>query len=211
MEERPDVIAKLAYSLDRRDEVPNQELAREIAAAKDKSAVNVLIDHLNVADKAIQNDCIKVLYEIGVIAPSLIADHLDDFVALLIHKNNRLQWGGMMAINTIVAQKPKAVYAALSQIMAAADKGSVITKDQAVNILIQLCGIPEYSESAFSLLNEQLLRSKPNQFPMYAERALEAVNDENKERFRKTLYLRLGELDKESKKKRVEKVLKKLG
>lgn len=211
MEERPDVIGRLASSLNRRDEAPNQELAKELTASKDKEAVKVLVSQLGNKDKAIQNDCIKVLYEIGEQDPSLISDYLDDFVALLNHKNNRLQWGGMTAINTIVPQKPMAVYAVLPQIMQAADKGSVITKDHAVNILIKLCSIVEYSESAFSLLNEQLLKSKPNQFPMYAERALPIVNDKNKERFRDTLHLRLGDLDKESKKKRIEKVLKKLG
>ena len=210
MDEGTGVIGKLASTLNKRDEVPNQELAGEIAAKKDKKAVEELVELLAHKRKEIQNDSIKVLYEIGELEPSLVFGNLSDFVSLLDSKNNRLQWGGMMAINTIVSEGPKAVYAILPKIMMAADKGSVITKDHAVNILVKLCSYSEYAESAFSLLNEQLLKSKPNQLPMYAERALPIVSEQNKERFRSTLILRLAELEKESKKRRVEKVLKKL-
>ena len=92
------VIDKLASSLNRRDEVPNQELAKQIAVKKDKKAVAELIEYLNNKSKDIQNDCIKVLYEVGKINPALIADYAKNFIALLDHKNNRLQWGAMTAI-----------------------------------------------------------------------------------------------------------------
>ena len=138
------IIPKLASSLNRRDEVPNQELAKQIAAKKDKKAVQELIDNLHNKSKDIQNDCIKVLYEIGDINPSLISDYAKEFIALLDNKNNRLQWGAMTAINTITLENPKVVYASLLKIIAAADKGSVITKDYAVNILIKLCSLKQY-------------------------------------------------------------------
>ena len=86
------VISKLASSLDRRDEVPNQELAKQIATKKDKKAVQELVENLNNKSKDIQNDCIKVLYEIGEINPALVADYAKEFISLLDHKNNRLQW-----------------------------------------------------------------------------------------------------------------------
>jgi hypothetical protein len=204
------VIDKLASSLNRRDEVPNQELAKQVAAKKDKKAVQELIENLNNKSRDIQNDCIKVLYEIGEIYPVLIADYAKNFIALLDHKNNRLQWGAMTAINTITLENPEQVYNALSKIIAAADKGSVITKDYAVNILIKLCSIKQYSDSAFSLLNEQLLSSPTNQLPMYAEKAIPIINDKNKKLFIKTLTARLGDIDKDTKRKRVEKMIKKV-
>ena len=76
------VISKLASSLNRRDEIPNQELAKQIAAKKDKNAVQELVDHLNNKSKDIQNDCIKVLYEIGAINPALIASYSKEFLCL---------------------------------------------------------------------------------------------------------------------------------
>ena len=44
-----------------------------------------------------QNDCIKV-YEVSEISAALIADYANNFIALLDHKNNRLQWGAMTVI-----------------------------------------------------------------------------------------------------------------
>jgi len=85
------VIYKLASSLNRRDELPNQKLAKEIAAKNNKVAVKELIDNLSNKNKDIQHDCIKVLYEIGGTNPNLIVNHLKIFVVLLTHKNNRLQ------------------------------------------------------------------------------------------------------------------------
>lgn len=208
MENRISVIPKLASSLNRRDEVPNQELAKEIVLAQDKNAVKELVDHLS-STKAIQNDCIKVLYEIGEKDPKLIANYIDDFVSHLGSKNNRLQWGAMTALGTITSEKPKEIYDHLPTILKASDKGSVITKDHAVNILIKLCTVEKYSENAFSLLMEQLLKSATNQLPMYAERAVPIISDKNKDLFVKTLTSRLGDIEKETKRKRVEKVIKK--
>ena len=203
------VINKLASSLNRRDEVPNQELAKQIATKGDKKAVKELIDNLNNKSKDIQNDCIKVLYEIGEIKPSLIAGYAKEFIALLDHKNNRLQWGAMTAINTITLENPKLINGALTKIISSAERGSVITRDYAVNILIKLCSLKQYSKNAFSLLNEQILASPVNQLPMYAERAMAIINDNNKNIFIKTLSSRLEDIDKESKRKRIQRVIKK--
>lgn len=203
------VINKLASSLNRRDEVPNQELAKQLASKGDKKAVKELVDNLNNKSKDIQNDCIKVLYEIGEIKPALIAGYAKEFIALLDHKNNRLQWGAMTAINTITLENPKLINGALTKIISTAERGSVITRDYAVNILIKLCSLKQYSKNAFSLLNEQILASPVNQLPMYAERAMTIINDDNKKLFIKTLSSRLDDIDKESKRKRIQRVIKK--
>ena len=67
------IISRLASSLNRRDEVPNQALAIEIAANADGNAVAELVENLGHKNKNIRHDCIKVLYEIGERVPSLIA------------------------------------------------------------------------------------------------------------------------------------------
>ncbi|MBS1512112.1 MAG: hypothetical protein JST86_14785 [Bacteroidetes bacterium] len=204
------VIPKLASSLKRRDEIPNQELARQIAARKDQQAVQELVDHLSHKSKDIQNDCIKVLYEIGAVNPSLIARHAQSFIALLDHKNNRLQWGGMTALHCITPENPRLVAAALDKILAAANMGSVITKDYAVNILIALCALQQYETKIFPLLVEQLLNSPSNQLPMYAEKAMPIINDKNKTVFIKALTSRLNDIEKDTKRKRVEAVIRKV-
>lgn len=205
------VIEQLASVQGRRDEAPNVELAARIVAAKDKGAVKELVALLRHKSKDIQSDSIKVLYEVGEQAPSLIAGHAAAFIDLLEHKNNRLQWGAMTALDALTGEDPKRIYAALPAILKVADAGSVITKDHAVNILIKLCANKTYQKAAFSLLLEQLNDAPTNQLPMYAERAIPIINDSNKKPFIAVLTARLDEFDKESKRKRVEKVIKKVG
>ncbi len=202
------IIEKLASSLNRRDQLPNQELAKDIVLSKNKKAVKELVENLS-NKKAIQNDCIKVLYEIGEQEPKLIADYIHEFVEQLGSKNNRLQWGAMTALGTITNERPKEIYTILPTILEVADKGSVITKDHAVTILIKLCATKNYADGAFTLLTEQLLKSPTNQLPMYAERAVPIVNEKNKTLFVKTLTSRLNDIEKDTKRKRVEKVIKK--
>jgi hypothetical protein len=47
------ILNQLATALNRRDEVPNQELAKKIVKSKDKDAVKELVDNLNNKDKNI--------------------------------------------------------------------------------------------------------------------------------------------------------------
>ena len=203
------ILQYLAHSLGRRDEVPNQELAKKIAAANNKAAVQELVENLDNKTKDFQHDCIKVLYEIGLLNPALIMAYLPQFLLLLKSKNNRMQWGGMTAINSITQQNAEAVYAALPQIIDAADKGSVITRDHTIFILIKLCTVKKYANDAFELLMDQLRNCPTNQLPMYAELALPVIKGEKKGAiFVATISGRLDEIEKDSKRKRVEKVVK---
>ncbi|WP_088042424.1 hypothetical protein [Bacillus sp. EAC] len=204
------VINKIASALNRNDEEPNVKLAIQIVNEHNKDSVKVLVDNLFNKNKGIQNDCIKVLYEIGDRDSSLLIDYLDEFLTLLDSKNNRLQWGVMTALNSVTLSIPALINSALPKIISAGDKGSVITKDQVVNILIKLCSIEEYEENAYNLLIEQLIKSPTNQLPMYAERAMPIIKEENKQLFVEILTSRLDEIEKESKRKRVEKVIKKI-
>lgn len=204
------VIDRLASVLGRKDEVPNLELAQDIAARKDKKALEELAGLLRHKNKAIRSDSIKVLYEVGGISPELVSGFLPLFTGLLCDRNNRLQWGAMTAISTITPLAPEAVFAILPQILAAADKGSVITKDQGIRVLVQLAGLKAYTAQVIPLLLEQLQQSLPNQLPLYAEQALLVVPPGDKNVFIRVLQHRLGDMEQESKRKRLEKVIGKL-
>ena len=210
MKQEISVMDQLASAMNRRDEIPNQELAKQIVLTNDKKAVLELIENLNNKNKNIQNDCIKVLYEVGEQSPTLITKYLKNFLSLLDSKNNRLQWGAMTAINTITTESPQDVFNNIAVIMTAVDKGSVITKDNAVHILIKLCRLTKYTDSSFTLLTELLLKSPTNQLPMYAEKTLPVINKKNKELFIRVLTSRINDIEKETKRKRVEKVIKKV-
>ena len=205
------VISKLASSLNRKDEVPNQELAQQIIKSNNKKAIKELVENLSNKDTKIQSDCIKVLYEIGEQEATLIAEYDKEFLALLENKNNRLVWGAMTALDCIASINPETIYKNLGKILIAADKGSVITKDHGVNILIKLAANKNFTNKALTLLLDQLKTCATNQLPMYAENATTVITDTYKKDFLKVLTSRLGDIEKESKQKRVQKVIKKLG
>ncbi len=205
------VIDKLATSLNRRDETPNQELAQSIADHADKIAVKELVDNLINRDKNMQSDCIKVLYEIGDRKPTLISNHVKEFLALLESKNNRLVWRAITALDTITLEDPETIYSGLPAIVRATNSGSVSARDHAVSILTKMITIRKYEKPAFRLLIEQLKTCPTNQLPMYAENAMRIVNNDNRKMFVNTLSSRVKSIEKLSKRRRVEHVIKKLG
>lgn len=205
------VLEELATALNRRDEVPNQELARRIVREGNAAEVQELVENLNHKNKGIPSDCIKVLYEIGESNPTLIAKYYKQFGKLLESKNNRLVWGAMTALDTIALKEPKGIFGMLAKILEVADSsGSVIARDHAVGILVKLGTLRPYKRDCVLLLIEQLISCPNNHFPMYIEMSLPVIDADNRKRFQQVMERRLPKLDKESQKKRVAKVLKKL-
>jgi hypothetical protein len=204
------VLDQLSNALGRRDEVPNQVLAAQIARAGNKEAVKELVENLSHRDGRIQSDCIKVLYEIGKSNPDLLASHYGAFGELLSNKNNRLVWGAMTALDTITLHEPKGIFRLLPKILVAADRGSVIARDHAVGILIKLASFKQYAGECVPLLIEQLQTCPDNQLPMYAEMSLPVANGKNMKLFHKAIAGRLEAIEKESQRKRISRVLKQL-
>jgi hypothetical protein len=204
------VLEKLASSLGRRDEKPNQALAALLIKAKDKKAIKELVENLDNKDKDIQSDCIKVLYEIGEKEPELIAPYGKEFLSLLGHKNNRLAWGAMTALDGIAEYNQQGIYKNLGRILDIAKNGSVITKDHAVGILIKLAKVKAYHDNCMELLLAEFKTALTNQLPKYAEDTLPVMSDKYKKNFAEVLTSRLKDIEKDTKRARVEKVIKKL-
>lgn len=189
------VFDGLARSLGRRDEIPNQELARDLAAKKDKKGIREIAENLWNRDKNIQADCIKVLYEVGHLEPSLITDYTDDFVKCLKSKNNRLVWGGMTALAEVSKVDPDAVYKNLDAIKKAKETGSVITVDNAISTLAYVAAAHrKYNVAIFPDLLKHLSRCRPKEVPQHSEKTLPAVNASNKADFIKVLEKRMEDL-----------------
>ena len=205
------VLNRLASSLGRRDEVPNQELAHDLAIRRDKAGVREIAENLWNKDKNIQADCIKVLYEIGSIEPNLIAEYTQDFAHLLRSRNNRLIWGGMTALGEVAKTNPDAVFKYVDEIKKAKETGSVITVDNAISTLAYTAAASDkYNKAIFPYLLKHLSACRPKEVSQHAEKTLPAVNSSNKADFIKVLETRMEDLS-GSGLARVKKVIKQTG
>jgi hypothetical protein len=208
------VLNQIAYFQNRRDEIPNQELARQLVAEHNIEGISEIAENLWSRDKNVQNDCIKVLYEIGEQQPELIAPYVGDFIKLLKSKNNRLVWGAMTALATIAAINSKEIYDNLEQIFAAMEEGSVITMDNGIKTLALIASTnDEYNQRIFPFLMNHLKTCRPREIPQHAEKTMVAVSYRNKDEFLGVLHERENDLTapQMTRIKRVYKEIAKLG
>ncbi len=189
------VLERIAHFQNRRDEVPNQELARDLAARKDMAGIREIAENLWNKNKNIQADCIKVLYEVGYLEPALVANYVEDFIKLLKSRNNRLVWGGMTALAAVAELKADVIYARLAEIQKAMDEGSVITMDNGILALARAASKGEqYNKAIFPFLLAHLKTSRPKDVAQHAEKTLAAVNATNKTDFVSALEKRMVDL-----------------
>lgn len=189
------VLNQIAFFQNRRDEAPNQELARELTQANDIEGIREIAENLRNKNPNVQSDCIKVLYEIGCIEPALIAGYVNDFLGLLGSKNNRLVWGAMIALSTIAGLKSAEISARLGEIMRAMEGGSVITIDNGVKILTAVAlGSAESAQTVLPYLFNHLATCRAKDIPQHAEKILEAVSADSKQAFIVILQNRMEEL-----------------
>jgi len=204
------MIELLACKRGRNDEALNIELAEQLCESKDKGGIREIADGLNSKEKAVVNDCIKVLYEIGQGQPELIMDFANDFITALASKNNRLVWGSMTALAYIATIKAELIYSRLPEIIAAYKRGSVITVDNCISVFAGLCKADsEYQKEIFPILLDHLAQCPAKQIPQHAERISICIDSENKEAFLKAVGARAMELS-EAQNSRIMKLVKKL-
>jgi len=205
------VLEKIAYLQNRRDEVPNQELAKELVQAKNTDGLKEIAGNLSNKNENIQSDCIKVLYEAGYIEPEMIADYTNDFLRLLRSRNNRLVWGAMLALSTIAGIRADEIYENLDAILKIMQEGSVIAVDNAVKVLAAIAAQKDdYNKKIFPELLEHLGKCRPKEVGQHAESTFSAVNDENRDEFIKVLEKREDSLT-SAQLTRIKKLYKKLG
>jgi hypothetical protein len=204
------MIEKLACQLGRSDEVPNIELAELLCQNEDVGGIREIIAGLKGKDKAIANDCIKVLYEIGERKPYLISEYADDFLSLLFSRNNRLIWGSMTALATIAALVPDIIYGKIDRILAVFHGGSVIAVDNSITVLSKLCAADKkYENHIFPLLLDHIRNCRPKEVAQHAERMSICINKDNLKEFFDVLNMRKDSLS-SSQKERIKKLEKKI-
>jgi hypothetical protein len=204
-------LDRIAFMVNRRDEVPNQELARQLAKTKDRKGIAEIADNLWNKNKSIRSDCLKVLYEIGYISPELIADQVDNFLKLLSDKENRMIWGAMIGLSTIADRKAGEIWARISDVKKSIDEGSLITHVFGVRTVARVAASnPSRAAKLMPYLLGIMRTCIPRDVPTHAESMLCAVSESNKAAFLKTVESRIDSMT-PSQASRMRRVLRKLG
>ena len=189
------VLNRIAYYQNRRDEAPNQELARDLAEREDRLGIQEIAENLWNPKDEVQSDCLKVLYEIGYLKPELVFDYMGDFLKLLKSRNNRLEWGAMIALSTIASKCAEMLYPQVDEIQRALETGSVITRDNGVKVLAAIAAHnDEYRQRILPYLLHHLQTCRPKDVPQHAEIILPAVDASNSEDFIRILEQRMEDL-----------------
>lgn len=204
------VLNKIAYFQNRRDEVPNQELARELALTKNTDGIHEIAENLGHTNQNVQSDCLKVLYEIGYLAPELIADYVDEFLQLLKSKNNRMVWGAMIALGTMAELRPREIWKRVDDVIAATERGTVITQVWGIKTLAKVAAANQrYRDKLFPILIQRLKTCIPRDVPTHAESMLCAVDKSRRAEFLSVLESRQAEMT-PSQQTRLKKVTRQL-
>jgi hypothetical protein len=174
-------LEKIAYYQGRRDEVPNQLLAKELVGTKDKEGIKEIAKNLHNGNKNMRGDCLKVLYEIRYLEPALIAGYVDEFLELLSAKDNRLVWGAMIGLASIASLRPGEIWASIDDVIRITESGTIITKVWGIRTLARVAAAdPIYRYKIFPSLIHQIQTCIPRDMPTHAESIFCAVDRENK-------------------------------
>jgi hypothetical protein len=203
-------LERIAYFRNRRDEVPNQELARDLAEKEDQAGIQEIAENLWHKNPSVRSDCIKVLYETAYVKPELIAVHVNAFLRLLDDKENRMVWGAMIALGSIAHLTARQIWSRVDDVICAVDRGSLITVVWGVRTLAQVAAANKrYRTKIWPCLMAQLDKCIPRDVPTHAASMLDAVDKRNRDEFLGTLAARRKEMT-PSQQARLKKVLKDL-
>lgn len=206
-----EIIKQLARSQGERTHQKNILFAQKIIRENNKQDVAALVVLLSHSNAKIRHDAIKVLYEIGEIAPKLISEYVQTFISLIDTNDNQLQWGLMTAISSVAEEKATEIYPIIPQLIQIADNGSVITNDHLMKTLLAIGkSQPKYQEDMYFLMIERFIISPENQAPKYAEETAQLATKENKHLLINAIQDKLKNITVATKRKRAEKLLQKL-
>jgi hypothetical protein len=201
------VLEQISFFKHIHNGVPNQELAKKLAASKDQAGIAEIASHLWEKNANIQSDCLKVLYEIGYLDPALIAIYVPEFLKLAKEKNNRLVWGAMIALSRTAVLNPGPCMKELEGLKKVVLDGSVITQDNGIKTLSALSVVhPDFRPKIFPFLLDHLRDCREKDVAQCSESILSAVNAANQTEFLTVLETRLPTLT-AAQARRVEKLI----
>jgi len=204
------VLQRIATFQGRRDERPNQDLARTLARSHNREAIREIAENLHHPNRNVQSDCLKVLYEIGYLDPTLIAGYTEEFLDLLGSQSNRLVWGGMIALATVSPLTSGAIGKRLGEVLRAVEGGTLITVVWGVRVLATVAGRQRrFRAKSLPVLKRVLASCLARDVPLHAESILTVIDAADRKPFLAILAARQPELS-AAQAGRLRKVLRKL-
>lgn len=205
------ILSELSSSRNERTQNPNKALAAEILISKDDDAIEELRKILiNPPNDNLLFDAIKVLQTIGDSNPKMIRHLINEFIPILDHKKNKIQWMCMSAISTISTFHSEVVYSNLTKIIKVMEQDSIIAKDKGFLIMTRLYAQSNYQGDLKALILEQLYKAPDNQFGQYVEKWMMVIESDDIKSLQDIIEQRLPELSRSSHQKRAIKKLSKL-
>ena len=174
-------LDKIAFFQNRRDELPNQRLAQELAATKDDDGIREIAANLQNKNRNVRSDCLKVLYEIGYLDPGLVAGYCNEFLALLKSRDNRMVWGALIGLATIADLRPDEIWEQIDEVILRTGTGTVISQVWGLRVLAHVAAANQrYRQKIFPFLLEQIRGCLARDIPTHAGSILCAVDKDNK-------------------------------
>jgi hypothetical protein len=203
-------LEKIAFYQNRRDEIPNQLLARELVETKNITGIREIAANLENRNKNVRSDCLKVLYEIGYLDPGLIAEFVEEFLMLLKRKDNRMVWGAMIGLASIADRRADEIWPQIEEIIRITQTGTVITQVWGIRVLARVASADEeYRIRILPVLLQQLRTCLARDVPTHAESMLRAMDRKNKDEVLSILEVRRAEMT-TSQRVRLNKVTKQI-
>lgn len=193
-----DLIARLAISMGRYDEMPNLELAADIVFAEDTEAVSALIAIIERHDDLHASDAARVVCEVGTRAPDLLLAHAERLVEMIDVSQREMLPFTMLALSPVASRHADQLWTSRDlfwQFLANLAQPADLAQGGAVKLLAALCAAgPDYARTLAGGLVDLLGKCMPKDVAFFAESVLPALGPAHSHRAKPVLDRRLKEL-----------------
>jgi hypothetical protein len=193
-----DLLARLATSVGRSDEMPNLELAADIVFADDADAVSILIAVIERHDDLHAPDAARVVAEVGTRAPDLVLGHAERLIELIDQSRREMLPYTMLALSPVASKHAEALWSSRDlfwQALADLTQPADLAQAGAVRLLASLCAAgPDYARTLAGGLVDLLGKCMPRDVAFFAESVLPALGAAHSHRAKPVLDRRLKEL-----------------
>ncbi len=175
-----------------------------------RKEVQNLVRNLYSKDRNLQIECVQILCEIGKFEPRLISSFSNEFVSLLDSDDDLLVEAAMTGLSIIAAINPRSVYQSMSRILDKADRGTRLTKEYTLQILLILASENGCSDNAQFFLLRLLACCSAGQFPVFTHQIVPVISQRYLHDFISVLSSRVHELTEKRTKQKIGKLITKL-